>query len=543
VAETDTAKLDSDGTEHDATRGPRLVLDAATKRFGELTAVNEVSLSLAPGELHAIIGENGAGKSTALKMLAGHLVPTEGQVRVDDTPLEPATPAAAAACGIGMVHQHFMLVDTFTALENLVLGCEPVGGGGVLELQRARAKAERIGKETSLAVDLDRITEQLAVGERQRLEILRVLYRGARAILLDEPTAVLSPVEVEELYATLRRLAQQGATLAVVTHRLDEVVRFCDRVTVMRQGQLVLSRTLPAQGRRDPSLTEELTRAVMGGEPPSPAEPPAIPEASEPVLELEGLAVADTDGRLVLDGIDLALRAGEVVGVAGVEGNGQTELARALAGLQHLSAGVVRIDGRALHRPRAASRTLLPEPARDVARAREAGLVVVHEDRHRDEMLSGATVADNLVLGDLTAMDDEPTAVQKRFARFNVYPPDHERLGGELSGGNQQKVVMARALDRPLRALVLAQATRGVDVGTARTIHHAVAACAREGVAVLLISADLNELRSLSHRLIVLRRGSIAADLDPNVSESVIGRAMLGLGVEPADEPVARGGS
>jgi ABC-type uncharacterized transport system ATPase subunit len=525
--------------------GPALTLQAATRRFGDLVAVSELDLRLEPGRLHAIIGENGAGKSTAMKMLAGVLAPSAGRVLVDGHELSPATPREAMRRSIGMVHQHFMLVEAFTAMENLVLGAEPIATGhsaavGALDLSSATERARRIGEDAGLAVDLDAITEQLSVGEQQRLEILRVLFRGARAILLDEPTAVLSPVEVTELYRTLRQLADGGATIAVVTHRLDEVVRFCDDVTVMRQGSLVLSEALSEAPRRhldddesrdadaERALAERLTRAIMGGEPPAPAEPPQRPDEPNAVLRIDGATVLGPSGQKALNDFTLSIEEGEVVGVAGVEGNGQAALSRALAGLAHLEAGKIELDGQLLFAAESGvTRDELRDHADSVRRGLERGLVVVHADRHRDELLLEASVSDNLVLGDLGQID-ETKSVDKRLSRFNVHPPDPARLASELSGGNQQKVVMARALDRRVRALVLAQPTRGVDIGTARTIHHAVAKVATEGSAVLLISADLNELRSLSHRIVVLRKGRIVAEFDPSASDEEIGRAMLG---------------
>jgi simple sugar transport system ATP-binding protein len=513
-------------------RGPRLELEGASKRFGELWAVRELSLALEPGRIHAVIGENGAGKSTALRMLAGHLVPTSGAVHVGGEPLAPPTPHEAMRRGVGMVHQHFMLVEALSALDNLVLGHEPVRGLGRIDLGRARARARAVSAEAALAVDLDARTSDLAVGERQRLEILRVLYRGARAVLLDEPTAVLSPAEVGELYATLRRLADGGATVAVVTHRLDEVVRWADEVTVLRRGRRVHAEALGD----DAATKARLTRAIMGGEPlPGPSLPPLGGEAP-PALALAGVRVLRANGTPAVDGVDLSVRAGEIVGVAGVEGNGQRELVRALAGLEAVAAGSIALGAEILFeagrgaRPRAG----LELRAAEVARARGRGLVVVHEDRHRDELLLEATVADNLVLGDLEAVGERERAVaERRLARFGIDRPEPERLAGELSGGNQQKLVLGRALDRDLRALVLAQPTRGVDVGAASAIQRAVAGAAAGGAAVLLVSADLGELCALSHRIVVMRRGRLVAEMAPTASEDSIGRAMLGG--EPAE--------
>jgi general nucleoside transport system ATP-binding protein len=497
--------------------GPVISLDAVTRRFGECTAVENASIKLVPGEIHAIIGENGAGKSTLLKIAAGVIAPSSGAVLIDGRPLEPATPAEAIRRGIGMVHQHFMLVGAFRAIENVILGSEPVLPGGRLDLGRARETAEALMKTAQLEVPLDAVTDALTVGERQRLEILRVLYRGCGALLLDEPTAVLSPLEAEDLYATLRRLAKDGSTVAVVTHRLDEVERFADRVTVMRRGRVVLSRPSGAHDGRD-----ELTRAIMGGEPPPPFTRTPIAADAPVVLEVLRLELTDAGGQRRLAGIDLTLRSGEIVGVAGVEGNGQRELCRAVAGLEPRATGRVVVAGRDLG---GAS-----------VRSRRTSLGVVLEDRHVDGLLLDATVGDNLILGDLGDGDprfDERAMIARRIERFQLYPADPSRLAGELSGGNQQKIVIARALDRlpeGARAVaVLAQPTRGVDVGAAAVIHAAIGAAAARGLGALVVSADLAELRRLCHRIVVMRRGAIVADLPPTASETEIGRAMLGL--------------
>jgi simple sugar transport system ATP-binding protein len=412
-----------------------------------------------------------------------------------------------------------MLVSAFRAIENVVLGGEPTLSLGRLDLAGATARAKEIMESAGLSVPLEAPTSSLTVGERQRLEILRVLYRGARALLLDEPTAVLSPLEAEDLYATLRRLAEGGASIAVVTHRLDEVVKHADRVTVMRRGKVVLS---AAQDRAAPLSTDALTRAIMGGEPPPAFAPPALGEGAEAVLRIEGLTLATASGQRALDGIDLAVKAGEIVGVAGIEGNGQRELTRALAGMEPRARGVVRVAGDDL--------------AGAKVRARRAALGVVHEDRHAEGLLLDASVGDNLVLGDLGDPGplDEAATIGRRIEAFGVEPPDRARLTGELSGGNQQKIVIARALDR-LRgagakaAVVLAQPTRGVDVGAAAVIHEAIGAAAAAGMAVLVLSADLSELRRLSHRIVVMRRGKIVASLPREASETEIGRAMLGV--------------
>ncbi|HEY4116429.1 MAG TPA: ATP-binding cassette domain-containing protein [Byssovorax sp.] len=491
------------------------MLEGVSRAFGPLVAVDDATVELAPGELHAIIGENGAGKSTLLKLAAGALAPTSGRVLVDGVAL--AGPGDALRRGVGLVYQHFMLCGAFTALENLVLGAEIVRGAiGALDARAARARAEATMERAGLRVPLDAITDALTVGERQRLEILRVLFRGARAVLLDEPTAVLSPLEADELYATLRKLADSGATVAVVTHRLDEVLRHADRVTAMRKGRVVLD-VAGAEATAD-----GLTRAVMGGEPPPAFHRPEIATAADVGLRARGLVIGgNTASGGGAAGIDLDVRAGEIVGVAGVEGNGQRELVRALAGLSD-APGEIEVFGARLDGQSVADR--------------RARLGVVHEDRQEDGLVLDASVSDNLVLGEIGEVD-ERAAVRDRLRAFDVHPSDPDRLASELSGGNQQKIVLARALGRlgaltgsgGLRAaLVLAQPTRGVDVGAAAAIHAAIGAAATRGLAVLVISADLAELRTLAHRLVVLHRGRIAGEFPVDADDATLGRAMLG---------------
>lgn len=514
---------------------PRIELHGVSREFGAVTAVRNLNLTLEPGRMHAIIGENGAGKSTVLKVIAGLLVPSAGTVTVNGESLPVGSPAASLARGIGMVHQHFMLFEPFTALENVMLGAEPVRHSvlarvpvlgwlarhGTLDLKAARTKAQALAAEAGLEVDLDARVATLSVGEKQRLEILRILYRGARALLLDEPTAVLSPIEVSELYATLRRLVERGHTIAVVTHRLDEVARFADEVTAMRHGERVLGERLqPDVKAAAVELIPRLTRAVMGGEVPAITLKSALAVAAETVLELQNVSVAGV-GAKRLHAVSMSVRSGEIVGLAGIEGNGQRELATALAGLSPLSAGVILLDGST---PFGGQR----DGASRVREARSRGLVTVLDDRHHDELLLEATVGDNLVLGDLDQVA-ERAARERRMLRFAVEPSDPSGLARHLSGGNQQKLVMARALDRKLRALVLGQPTRGVDVGTARIIHDAIIAVAAAGAALVVISADLNELRQLCHRILVLREGRIVAEFPPSASDETMGRAMLGV--------------
>ncbi|MBK9260512.1 MAG: ATP-binding cassette domain-containing protein [Polyangiaceae bacterium] len=495
-------------------RGPVMKIEGLGVRYGDFWAVRDASVTLEPGVIHAIVGENGAGKSTLLKAAAGFVPYVAGNVHVEGN-----------ASAIGMVHQHFMLVSAFTALENLVLGAEPTRSLGRLDLATARSRANELMKQTGLTVNLDAVTRDLAVGERQRLEILRVLYRGARAVLLDEPTAVLSPIEAAELYATLGKLAKDGATIAVVTHHLHEVIRFAHHVTVMRRGRTVASR--PIDRAEGAALEDELTRAIMGGEPPAPTKAPELPDKPADALTIENLVLVDANGKRVLDGVQLSVKKGEIVGVAGIEGNGQHELIRAIAGLEPHVTGTIELGGKPFDHVRSA----------EDMRARRRALAVVHEDRHAEGLMLEASVGDNLVLGelgDLKSAAQEKNVIARRIEHFGVFPAEAERAAGALSGGNQQKIVMARALDRveasPDRAVVvLGQPTRGVDVGAAAVIHRAIVSAAEKGLGVLMISADLGELKRLSHRIVVLSGGRIVADLPPDTPDDVIGRAMLGM--------------
>jgi simple sugar transport system ATP-binding protein len=481
-----------------------LTLDHLVKRYGRTVAVDAVSLSFEAGRIRAVVGENGAGKSTLLKMAAGVVVPDAGEVRIAGDRLAPHTAAEAIRRGVGMVQQHFALVGVLSAIENVMLGVEPVRSLGRLDVARARARAEVVARDMGVTLPWDSPAETLGVGDRQRLEIVRTLVRDARVVILDEPTAVLTAGEVGQLYATLRRLADGGRAIVVVTHRLDEVREYADAVSVMRRGRCVSTRVTRASGGETADLLRDLTRDIMGEEP-----PPALERRARELGEVR-LEVRDVHRGRALRGVTLRVRAGEIVGVAGVEGNGQRELVRVLAGLETPDAGEVRCDAAA----------------------------VVHEDRHAEGLVLEASVRDNLVLGELAwftrhglvdaaALEREATA---RLTHGGVVPADLDAIAATLSGGNQQKIVIARAVARSDRVsvFVFAQPTRGVDLGAARAIHVAIARAADAGKAVLLVSADLAELRALCDRILVLARGRVVADLPPDAPEARVGEAMLG---------------
>jgi simple sugar transport system ATP-binding protein len=480
-----------------------LVVREVDRRCGAIQALRGASLEILPGRVHAVVGENGAGKTSLLKIAAGLIVPDAGDVHIDGARLAPHTAAEAIRRGVGMVQQHFALVDVFTALENVVLGVEPTRALGRLDLRAARAKVEQVARELGTTLPLDARVESLGVGDRQRLEIARTLYRDARFLILDEPTAVLTPAECDALYVTLRRLADAGRAVVVVTHKLDEVRDHADIVTVLRKGEVIETRAITRGGGE--AEMKALAQAIMGSGVPSPVTREAGTRG-DPVITVSGVSL----GR-ALRGVSLSVRAGEIVGVAGVEGNGQRELVRLLAGLDAPDAGTVR--------PRADE------------------VAVVHEDRQVEGLVLDATVRDNVLLGDLArftrygvldaaAMDREADA---RVAQAQA-PRALDATARSLSGGNQQKLVVARAMarvERGARALVLAHPTRGVDIGASRAIHAEVLAAARRGVAVLVLSADLHELRTLCDRICVIARGQIAAEFPPEATDQEIGRAML----------------
>ncbi len=488
---------------------PLLSLHHLEKRYGAVHAVHDVSLDFEAGAIHAVAGENGAGKSTLLKMAAGVTTPDAGWVEVSGRRLAPHTARAAIALGVGMVQQHFALIGVLSVLDNVMLGAEPVRSFGRLDRAAARTRAAAVAREVGVELPWDAPVETLGVGDRQRLEIVRTLVRDARVVILDEPTAVLTPGEAGVLYATLRRMADAGRAVVVVTHRLDEVRDHADAVSVMRRGRLVSHRALAssaeARGRVVPELTRDMLERDGGREPEAPADAP--PRAHGPVA----LRVRDLHLAPGLSGVRFEVRAGEIVGIAGIEGNGQRELVQVLAGLA----------------------------APDTGGVDAAGVAVVHEDRHAEGLVLAASVRDNLVLGELarfaSALDVIDAARLEREAtvrlqRGEVVPADLDLPAAALSGGNQQKVVVARAVARADRvaALVFAQPTRGVDIGAARALHAEIVRVARSGKAVVVLSADLAELRALSDRLLVLARGRIAAELPPDATDAQLGEAMLG---------------
>jgi simple sugar transport system ATP-binding protein len=499
-------------------------MEGIDKAFGAIRANRGASLEVLPGEIHALVGENGAGKSTLMRILGGLMKPDSGRVEVNGRDVTGWSTNDAIGAGIGVVHQHFMLVPTLSVAENLVLGCEPKTRGIVLDYKRAADDVRKLSTDTGLIIAPERLVSDLSVGEAQRVEILKVLFRGARILVLDEPTAVLSPPEVRELWAVLRRLRDNGDTIVLITHRLDEVVEISNTITVMRAGQTVArvktSETTPAEIAR---LMVGREVSLSAGKRVQPSDRPAAPQPDQGI-EVRNLTVVGSRGIRVIDGVSFSVKPGEILGIAGVEGNGQTELIEALAGLRSVFAGEILIDGVDITR-------------RSVAERHDAGLSHIPEDRHRRGLILEYTVANNLILG-----------VQKLFSKrriidrarvmenamheinsFDIRPPDPLLAARALSGGNQQKVVVAREMGRKFSVLLASQPTRGVDVGAIEFIHQELLDARAQGKAILLVSAELNEVLALSDRIAVMYRGKFAVVMPAaEASEDVLGEYMIG---------------
>ena len=502
---------------------PAVVMDGIVKAFGPVVANGGASLTVAAGEIHALVGENGAGKSTLMRILGGSFAPDAGSVQVLGRDVTGWSTQDAIRAGVGIVHQHFMLVPTLTVAENVVLGSEP-RRGVTLDGKRAVEEVRALGERSGLRVPADRKVADLSVGEAQRVEILKTLYRGARILVLDEPTAVLSPPEVEELWGVLRRMRGEGATIVIITHKLDEVMEISDRITVMRHGRTV--------ERMDTAGTspEEIARAMVGRDVVLPAFASGTVQASAaPVLEVRGLTVRDGRGVTVVDGVSFQVAAGEILGIAGVEGNGQTELVEALAGLRRAEAGTVSVGGAEVG-------------GLDVRGRGEAGLSHIPEDRHRRGLILDYSVADNLVLGQQHrfagrgVMDRArlEANAREKIERFDIRPPQAGLAARALSGGNQQKIVIAREMGRDFRVLLAAQPTRGVDVGAIEFIHGQLREARAAGKGILLVSADLQEVLALADRVAVMYGGRFVAVLPrAAASEEVLGRYMTGA--QPRD--------
>jgi len=505
------------------------------RSFGPVRANRDAALEVRAGEIHALVGENGAGKSTLMKILGGLLTPDAGHVEVNGREVTGWNTADAIRAGVGVVHQHFMLVPTLTVAENLVLGLEP-SRHGVLDRAAATKAVVRLGRETGLVTDGTRLVADLSVGEAQRVEILKTLYRGARILVLDEPTAVLSPPEVRDLVQVLRRVREGGGTVIVITHRLEEVMELSEHITVMRAGETVArldtASTTSAEiaramvGRHVRLTTRALlddgaARATPGDTTVAAGGPP------QTALAVERLVVTGTRRARDVDDVSLTVAAGEILGIAGVEGNGQSALVEAIAGLRRAASGTIRIGAHDVTH-------------RTVAARHAAGLSHIPEDRQRRGLVLDYSVADNLILGmqqhftragrlDSAAIAEN---ARRQIAAFDIRPPDALLPARSLSGGNQQKVVVAREMGHDFAVLLAAQPTRGVDVGAIEFIHAQLLRARDAGKAILLVSAELNEVMSLADRIAVMYRGRIVAIVPAaTATEGELGEYMIGARV------------
>lgn len=494
-----------------------LELRGITKRFGSFTANDRISIEVRPGEIHALLGENGAGKSTLMNVLYGLYQPDEGEIVVGGEVQHFRGPGDAMAAGIGMVHQHFMLVPVFTVAENVMLGHESTKFAGALDLASARAHVREVAERFGFEVDPDAVVEDLPVGVQQRVEIIKALSRDAKVLVFDEPTAVLTPQETDDLMQIMRQLRNDGTAIVFITHKLREVREVADRITVIRHGKVV------AEASPEDS-TNELASLMVGRAVELKVQKDA-PKPREGGLKISGLTIADGTGHVVVDRVDLEVRPGEILAIAGVQGNGQTELAESLVGLQTVTAGEITLNGDTL-------------VGRSVKHIIDAGVGFVPEDRIEDGLVASFSVAENLMLNRTSDAEFVSAGTIRRgalnaFAEAKITEYDIRTRGpqapaGSLSGGNQQKVVIARELSRDLSLLVASQPTRGVDVGSIEFIHTRIVEARDAGVPVVLVSTELDEVSALADRIAVMYKGSIIGIVPGNATRETLGLMMAG---------------
>jgi len=496
----------------------RLELQGITKRFGSLVANDHIDLVIEPGQIHALLGENGAGKTTLMNILYGLLHPDEGQILIDGQPASFRSPGDAIKAGIGMVHQHFMLVPVFTVAENVTLGAEPTRGLGLLDRRRARREVRELSERYGLNVDPDAYVEYLPVGTQQRAEIIKALRRDASVLILDEPTSVLTPGETEDLFRVIRELKEGGRSIVFISHKLKEVQAIADTITVIRRGRVV--------GERPPTATDAELAALMVGRPVELKVTKDVARPGATVLDVGGVSAIDDHGQTALNDVSFEVKAGEILGVAGVQGNGQTELCEALIGLRPVTAGSVLLDGK----------DLTQATPRDRLRA---GFGYVPEDRQEDGLVSDFSVAENLVLdvydrppfasGIALNLDAIGANAKTLVTEYDVRTPSPQQRVGALSGGNQQKVIIAREMSRDLRLLLASQPTRGLDVGSIEFVHRRIVEERDRGVAVLIVSSELDEIYALADRIAVMYEGKIVAFRPASVPVEELGLLMAGV--------------
>ncbi len=509
-----------------------LEMRGVTKRFPGVLANDHVNFQLEKGEIHALLGENGAGKSTLMNILYGLYSQDEGQIFLNGEEVKIEGTTDAIRLGIGMVHQHFMLVPVMTVTENIILGTEVVKNGFVLDLGTAAQRIRDLSRQYGLEIDPDAYIKDLPVGTQQRVEIIKALYREADILILDEPTAVLTPQEAEELFVIMRSLVAEGKSIIFITHKLGEVFAVADRITVLRNGHVV-GTTTPAEATKE-SLAEMMVgRQVILTVDKKPAQP------GSPVLQVQNLKALDDRGSLVLNGVSFEVQAGEIFGVAGVQGNGQTELVETLTGLRHCLEGRVSITGVDVT-------NASPRKITDLGVTVE-GSAHIPEDRHEHGMVASYPIADNLILNTYYRQPFANGIVMNHRAvednglrlvhEFDIRTPSIYTPAGSLSGGNQQKVVVGRELSRPITLLIASQPTRGLDVGSIEFIHNRLVTARDDGVAVLLVSAELDEIMSLSDRIAVMYKGQIIATLEADQARrEKLGLLMAGIVEEKEEE-------
>jgi simple sugar transport system ATP-binding protein len=502
-----------------------LELSGLTKSFGSLVANDHIDLVIEPGEIHCLLGENGAGKSTLMNMLYGLLQPDSGEIVIDGEKVAITSPSDAIKQGIGMVHQHFMLVPVFTVAENIMLGRENTHPGGILDRKKAHALVTELSERYGFEVNPEALVEDIPVGVQQRVEIIKALTNDAKVLILDEPTAVLTPAEIDELITVMRRLKETGTSIVFITHKLKEVKAIADKITVIRRGKVV--------GQAEPSETEEGLAEMMVGRAVDLVVDKEPAQPGDPVLQIKGLTVIDERGFTAVDGVDLEVRSGEILAVAGVQGNGQTELAEALLGLTPIAAGSISLDGKDLTGVSTRQRL-------------DAGIGYVPEDRGHDGFVGSFTVAENLVLdlfrrppfGDSLVLhtDEIDKNAEQRVEEFDIRTQGIDQPVSSLSGGNQQKVVLARELSRPLKLLVASQPTRGVDVGSIEFLHERIVKERDNGTAVLIVSTELDEIAALSDRVAVMYRGKVVGVVPSDTPRDELGLMMAGASKSEAHE-------
>ena len=495
----------------------KLELRGITKRFGTLVANDHIDLVVEEGEIHCLLGENGAGKSTLMNVLYGLYQADEGQILLDDKVQQFAGPGDAMAAGIGMVHQHFMLIPVFTVAENVMLGHEPTKFGGQLNVAAAREQVREISARFGFDLDPDAIVGDLPVGVQQRVEIIKALSRDAKVLVFDEPTAVLTPKETDELMEIMRQLKKTGTSIVFITHKLREVREVADKITVIRLGKVV--------GQASPTASNTELASMMVGRAVDLMIEKGKADLGDPALVVEHLSVIDPIGQLVVNKISFDVKAGEIVAIAGVQGNGQTELVEAIMGLQHNVTGKIGLNGESL-------------VGLSVRKILDAGVGFVPEDRNEDGLVSEFTVAENLMLdrangepfvrfGNLQ-LETLAKFAEEKLTEFDIRAQGIATPAGTLSGGNQQKLVLAREMSRKLRLLVAAQPTRGLDVGSVEFVHTRIVEARDAGVPVIVVSTELDEVAALADRIVVMYRGGIVGIVPGDTPRDVLGLMMAG---------------